>query len=70
MFLSCSVTQDVNVPGHSSCRLNIRVVSVVEKKNNQRVVAVTVSNHSSSVVEGVTEKLSKQVVTRSVGLLH
>lgn len=30
--------------------------------NKHYVVAVTVTNHSSSVVEGVTEKLFKQVV--------
>lgn len=67
IFKLRAVTQDVNVPGHPLCHLHICVVSVVEK--NQRVVAVTISNHSSSVVEGVTEELPKQVVTHSIRLL-
>lgn len=55
------------MPGHPLCYLHICVVSVVEK--NQRVVAVTISNHSSSVVEGVTGELPKQMVTHSIRLL-
>lgn len=66
IFKLRAVTQDVNVPGHPLCHLHICVVSVVEK--NQLVVAVTISNHSSSVVEGVTEELPKSGNTQHQAL--